>query len=341
MSCKWLGVDGNWDVRASAGSADAYLAATIFVAIAAIVRWGLGFLDHDIMPFPTFYPAVFFATVVGGAGAGIFAVGLGATLGWWAFTEPHFALFPLKPGQEISLFLFIVAALLVVWGGEHYRAITQRLQNEEGLRKLAVDELVHRLKNKIATLQAVVSFQLREHPHLRNEVAKRLTALSKVDDLILGTVGKGADLRGILSTELGPYELSRVSLEGPDIILSPKPALMMALVVHELATNAAKYGALSSPAGKVSVNWALSNKTVSMEWRESDGPMVIPRAGDGFGRRLLPRALKSLGGSVETDFEKTGLTCRMKFALQRRRRATSRAVPRGRAYGVRRGRRPP
>ena len=311
---EWLGDRSQWHSRVPAGSAKAYLAATIFVAIAGLARWGLGFLDDGILPFPTFYPAVFFATVVGGVGAGVFAAALAATLGW-GFMAPHFAFFPLSPEQEISLFLYLVSALLLVWGGEHYRTITKRLVDEEGLRQLAVEELSHRLKNKITTLQSIVSFQLREHPHLRNEVTKRLMALSKADGLIMGTAGKGADLRGILSTELGPYELSRMSLEGPDIILSPKPALMMALVTHELATNAAKYGALSSPAGRVSVNWSLSNRMMSIEWRESDGPIVTVPARNGFGLRLLSRAFETCGGSVETDFETSGLICRMKLSL--------------------------
>ncbi len=207
---EWLGDRSQWHSRVPAGSAKAYLAATIFVAIAGLARWGLGFLGDGILPFPTFYPAVFFATVVGGVGAGVFAAALAATLGW-GFMAPHFAFFPLSPEQEISLFLYLVSALLLVWGGEHYRTITKRLVDEEGLRQLAVEELSHRLKNKITTLQSIVSFQLREHPHLRNEVIKRLMALSKADGLIMGTAGKGADLRGILSTELGPYELSRMS----------------------------------------------------------------------------------------------------------------------------------
>jgi two-component sensor histidine kinase len=92
--------------------------------------------------------------------------------------------------------------------------------------------------------------------------------LSATDDLIMATQGRGASIRNILSTELGAYEMSRIAMEGPDVFLSPKLAMTMALLVHELATNAAKYGSLSNPVGKLSIYWSLSAATLSLEWRE-------------------------------------------------------------------------
>jgi HWE histidine kinase len=91
----------------------------------------------------------------------------------------------------------------------------------------------------LATIQSIISFQLRDDPQIRDAILSRLTALSATDDLIMATQGQGAGLRGILSAELRPYGVSRVSMEGPDVLLPPKLALMMALLVHELATNAA------------------------------------------------------------------------------------------------------
>jgi two-component sensor histidine kinase len=93
------------------------------------------------------------------------------------------------------------------------------------LRKLAVEELAHRLKNKIATIQSVLSYQLREHPRLRDDIIARLIALSATDELIMATQGRGASIRDILSTELGAYEMSRIAMEGPDVFLSPKLAM--------------------------------------------------------------------------------------------------------------------
>ena len=125
---------------------------------------------------------------------------------------------------------------------------------------LAVEEIAHRLKNKIASVQSIISYQLREQPQLRDDIVARLVALSATDDLIMASQGRGAPLRAILSTELKPYGLARISTEGPNIILSPTLALTMALIFHELATNAAKYGAFSRSSGKLSVHWSLADK---------------------------------------------------------------------------------
>jgi two-component sensor histidine kinase len=180
---------------------------------------------------------------------------------------------------------------------------------------LVVEELAHRLKNKIATIQSIISYRLREQPALRDDIVARLVSLSATDDLIITAHGRGASIRDILSAELRPYELSRISLDGPDILLPPNLALVMTLLVHELATNAVKYGALSCPAGKLSIYWSLLNRNVSIDWRESGGPTVGSPSHRGFGSQLLSSALDQFNGSVETTFEKDGLICRMKAVL--------------------------
>jgi two-component sensor histidine kinase len=225
---------------------------------------------------------------------------------------PYFEFAFETTGQKIDVLIYFIASLFVVWGAEHYRGLIKRLQDEENLRKLAVEELAHRLKNKIATIQSVLSYQLREHPRLRDDIIARLIALSATDDLIMATQGRGASIRDILSTELGAYEMSRIAMEGPDVFLSPKLAMTMALLVHELATNAAKYGSLSNPVGKLSIYWSLSAATLSLEWRESGGPIVASPTNRGFGLRLLSRALDQFGGAVEMAFDRTGLICKMK-----------------------------
>ncbi len=126
---------------------------------------------------------------------------------------------------------------------------------------------------------------------------------------------QGAHLRDILSTELGPYDACRISLEGSNVFLSPKIALTMALLFHELATNAAKYGAMSTPAGCLSVSWSLLSGKLSLTWRESNGPLVRPPSHRGFGTTLVSRALNQIGGNAVIDFEPSGVNCTMNVAL--------------------------
>jgi two-component sensor histidine kinase len=303
-------------------SAEAYLAATVLVAIASIVRWGLGFVGEDVFVFAAYYPAVLFATYMGGAGVGSFAALLGMAIAWWAFLPPHHAFLPLTPGHEIKLLGFLFACALIIWGADSYRRLAndyrrlaERLQDEEKLRKLAVQELGHRLKNKIATIQSIINYQLRSQPHLRDSIINRLAALSATDDLIMSTQGQGAFIRDVLSTELGAYEVSRVSIEGPPVFLSPHLAMTLALLIHELATNAAKYGALSNAAGKLSIRWSLSGRHLDLEWQESAGPIIAPPANRGFGLQLISAALVSFDGAADIMFEPTGLVCKMKATL--------------------------
>ena len=298
-----------------AGSAEAYAFATLCVAVAAAVRWVAGLWFGGIVPFATFFPAVLLAALVGGIGPGILAAIAGGTIGWWAFMAPPMAFFPLKPGQVISLIAYLITSLIIVWAAEHYRRLTKRLEDEQKFRELAVEELVHRLKNKVATIQSIVSLRLREDPQARDEIVNCLGALRATDDLIIAAQGRGARIGDILSAELRPYDVTRISIEGPEIFLSPKLALTMALLFHELATNAAKYGALSQQIGKISVRWSHADPWLNLKWRESEGPPVSVPNHRGFGTRLFLRALEQFGGKVEATFASTGLICELSVPL--------------------------
>ena len=303
-------------VRLRRGSVNAYLAAVGFVAVATVVREGVSFvLGDNIFIFSTYYPAVLFATYIGGLEVGCFTLFLGGIIGWWVFIPPHFQFFPLAVGSATRLLGYVFSASLIIWGANSYRRLAGRLEDEESLRKLAVQELAHRLKNKIATIQSIISYQLRSQPELRANIIDRLVALSATDDLIMATQGRGASIRDVLSTELGAYEVARVRMDGPDIFLPPRFAMTLALLIYELATNAAKYGALSSPTGSLSVRWSLADQLWELEWRETGGPTVGPQTHHGFGLQLLSAALGEFNGTAETVFEPNGVVCKMKATL--------------------------
>jgi two-component sensor histidine kinase len=301
--------------RRNLSPAEAYCLAAILIALASLSRWALGSFTQNLQAFTTVYPAVLFATLFGGAGPGLFVAVLGGFICWWKFLTPYTSLLPLTTADEIDLLSYFGASLAIVWATDHYRKLIKRLQDEEHFRKLAVDELAHRLKNKIATIQSIISFRLRKQPERRDEIASSLAALAATDDLITAAQGKGALIRGIFSAEIAPYDVSRISMSGPECLLPPKLALTMALLVHELATNAAKYGALSISTGKLSIDWSLSNTRLSVIWRESDGPNVTPPNHNGFGTRLIRQALEQFDGKAEVDFAPTGLVCKLSVVL--------------------------
>ncbi len=297
-----------------AGSAGAYAFAAFCVAAAALIRWAIGSFFEGVVPFATFFPAVLFAALVGGIGPGMFAAILGGIIGWWAFVDPPMAFLPLTSGAWVSLVAYFITSLIIVWVAEHYRKLTKRLEDEEKFRQLAVEELAHRLKNKVATIQSIVSLRLREDPQTRDEILKCFGSLKATDDLIIATQGKGASIGDIISAELRPYDAARISIKGPDILLPPKLALTMALLFHELATNAAKYGALSRSVGRISVQWS-SDAWLNLEWRENEGPAVSVPSHHGFGTRLFLRALAQFGGKVDATFFPTGLVCKLSVPL--------------------------
>ena len=188
---------------------------------------------------------------------------------------------------------------------------SERLQAEEQFRKRAVDELAHRLRNKVATVQAIMYSLLRNHPALRDEVSRRLGALSATDDLLIAAHGNGGDLAQILRAELAPYDQSRITADGPQVALEPNLAFTMALLLHELATNAAKYGSLSRGEGTVVVRWSRAGSRLDLEWRELGGPPVRKPERRGFGTQLVTSALGAFGGEAQAHFEPTGLVVRI------------------------------
>lgn len=298
-----------------AGSAEAYAFAACCVAIAALLRWAVGSFFEGVVPFATFFPAALFAALVGGIGPGTFAALVGGVVGWWAFLGHPASFLPLKSGEWISLVAYLITSLAIVWAGDHYRKLTERLEDEEKFRQLAVEELAHRLKNKVATIQSIVSLRLREDPQTRDDILSCFGSLKATDDLIIATQGKGASIGDIISAELRPYDAGRISIKGPDILLAPKLALTMALLFHELATNAAKYGALSCAVGRISVRWSYSDAGLNLEWRESEGPPVSVPNHRGFGTRLFLRALAQFGGKIDATFASTGLVCELSVPL--------------------------
>ena len=142
----------------------------------------------------------------------------------------------------------------------------------------------------------------------------RLAALTATDQLIEEANGRGAFVHDIAKTQLGPYVTSRVVIQGPDVQLPPKYALSIALLVHELATNSAKYGSLSVPSGMVLLNSRVTGTLLEIDCRERQGPPVSSPKKQGFGR-LLSRALAQFGGGTDILFEPSGVICKMRITL--------------------------
>ncbi|MFC0407763.1 sensor histidine kinase [Roseomonas elaeocarpi] len=192
-------------------------------------------------------------------------------------------------------------------------------QAEAERRALLLAEMGHRVKNTLATVQAVAAQTLRQSgvpAEVQQAFSARLLALARSHELLTRGDGEGARLAEVVERALLPYGGSdRAALSGPSVRLPANAVEMFGLAFHELATNAAKYGALSVPEGRVEVRWSLREARsggwlVDVTWREHDGPAVAPPQRQGFGSRLLEHGLvRDLGGTVKLDFRPEGLEC--------------------------------
>jgi PAS domain S-box-containing protein len=193
--------------------------------------------------------------------------------------------------------------------------ITER-KSADARQRLLANELNHRVKNSLATVQAIAAQSLRGadvSPEARERFMARLIALARANDVLVAETWTGASLASVAAEMANPHgDDERFTIAGPQVHLAPQTATAMALGLHELATNAAKYGALSTPEGRVSLTWALEGegqaRRLKLIWRETGGPPVGAPGQAGFGSRLIERGLASeLQANVRLVYAPSGV----------------------------------
>ena len=199
--------------------------------------------------------------------------------------------------------------------------ITARVEAQD-LREVLIHELSHRVKNTLATVQAIASHSARQANSLEAFMVSfsgRLQALSRAHDLLVETGWTGSEVGVLARRTLDPYGVGeRVTLDGQEVTLRPQAGVAMVMILHELATNAAKYGALSGAEGHVSVTWrraeGVDGEQVHVDWTETAGPRVEEPSRRGFGTVLVERlATNDLHGSARIAYDPTGLRCTLTF----------------------------
>ena len=206
----------------------------------------------------------------------------------------------------------------IVGASKIARDITERKRQETFIALLS-REVDHRAKNLLAVVHAIVSLTEGETAAgVKAAIVGRVQALASAHNLLANSHWQGAPLETIVEKELAPYcseGNSRALISGQGLKVGPKTAQAVAIVVHELATNAAKYGALSIPAGRVRVEWSLTaNQDLTIHWAETEGPELIPPSREGFGTRVVRMMIKNqLDGDVRFDWRDTGLVCDMRI----------------------------
>jgi two-component system, chemotaxis family, CheB/CheR fusion protein len=180
-------------------------------------------------------------------------------------------------------------------------------------------ELNHRVKNTLAVIQSIATRTLTHASTVeeaREAFGSRLMNLAKAHDILTRESWMGANLAEVVADTVKPHVSSqnRFRIEGPDVHLAPSAALAIAMALHELATNAAKYGALSTEDGVATIGWKVSgadaDRRLTLHWTESGGPKVVPPTRSGFGSLMIQRVLAAeLGGEVGVSYESSGVVC--------------------------------
>ena len=306
-----------WSLKLKLSMALRCLVAVSLVLIVAVAREAFG---PDFLPFLFFIPVVLGIALILGAGPGLLAafVSAGASLASYVFAYGH-------PNYErigsTTLYTVVLAGLVVF--AATLRSMFEQLHEKSEVRELVNTELAHRLKNQLAVVQSIVTQSLRSEnvdPTVRSSVSQRLIALGAASNILTQTSWSGGDMQTLCHDVLRhKADACRLRMKGEAAELDARIVLPMALALHELATNAAKYGALSCPEGApgwVDVAWsdADADGLITLDWIEHGGPTVAPPTRSGFGSRLIDVSIRNtLAGSAAMDYADGRLHCRLKF----------------------------
>lgn len=207
---------------------------------------------------------------------------------------------------------------------QHFISLTEttRFKVAQNNAAMLIDELNHRVKNTLATVQSIVAQATRGSPDpglVRERIETRIAALSRSHDLLGREKWDGADLRDLVSEALAPFSeiggrAERFTIDGEEVRLLPKATLALGIAFNELATNAVKYGAFSNHAGTIAISWTLEHEAdgrwLCLYWREQGGPQVSPPSRKGFGSRVIEQGLAhELEGKIKLTYPPEGVVC--------------------------------
>jgi two-component sensor histidine kinase len=219
----------------------------------------------------------------------------------------------------------VIGSILLLTGLAFAVRMATTIARGEMLHDLLIEELNHRVKNTLAILQAIAVQTFRSASKTERETFEgRLGALAEAHNLLSKEKWQGSELLDVIGRVLQPYVLNnpaRLRMSGPRVPLSPRLAVVLSMIVHEMATNAAKYGALSNDTGTVALDWEVITENAKpklrLTWTEAGGPAVVTPVQIGFGSRLIERSARDqLGGEATVDFLPGGVVYTVICALE-------------------------
>ena len=287
----------------------AYGITTALFVIATIIRIILSPFILSPAPFFTYYPAVLLTAFFCGLWPAIFAIAISGVTAWYLFLPPRG--FELNSHAAVAMLAFFVIAVLIVAVVASLHVAIKKILAQEQQAILLSKELEHRTSNLLTVIQSIAHRSLAGNLSLaqgRKNFEARLHALARTHRQLTNSKRDAVSLEEIIRSELEPFS-SRTEIEGTEIFLDYQLAQRFCLAVHELTTNALKYGALSAPTGGVRIGWSVSKngngRELKFRWEEYGGPVVSMPTKEGFGSTLLKAAF----ANTRVDYLPHGFSC--------------------------------
>ena len=293
-------------------SAEALAIALICLAGATALRFLGSWTNSDFL-FATYFPAIMAAGLLAGIPAAVGVTIASAIIVRLFFVPPYLQAGSHNYSEYIDFLMYLISAALTVCFAHYCRVVLKRLHKRNLTNEILARELQHRSKNVCAVLDVIVRKSLADDPERAKKLFGRIKTMMYANELLTTPQPQLLTLKKLLLQAFVPYGDDRLETSGPEIFIEPEAARHLILLIHELVTNAAKYGSLSRLSGRVLAEWQEDDGTILLKWKESGGPRIDLPKREGFGSQLAAACLKALSGTIQQDFAPDGLACSIKF----------------------------
>lgn len=298
--------------RISPFSFDALTIALISLGAATALRLLGNWTNSDFL-FATYFPAILAAGLLAGIPAALAVTIASAVIVRLFFVPSYFHASSHSYGELIDFLMYLLSAALTISFAHYCRVVLKRLHKRNLANEILAKELQHRSKNVCAAIDVIVRKSLADEPERASKVFGRIKAMMHANELLTASQPQLLTVKQLLLEAFAPYGEDRVQAFGPEVALHPYSARHLILLVHELVTNAVKYGALSRLSGCVLVDWREDGETILLTWKEIGGPAIDPPQRIGFGSQLMTACIKALSGSMQQKFAPEGFSCSVTF----------------------------
>jgi two-component sensor histidine kinase len=295
-------------------SIDALTIALISLGAATALRFIGNWTNSDFL-FAAYFPAILAAGLLAGIPAAL-GVTIASTIIVRLFFVPsYFHAGSHSYGELVDFLMYLVSAGLTISFSHYCRVVLKRLHRRNLTNEILAKELQHRSKNVCAAIDVIVRKSLADDPERAKKVFGRIKAMMHANELLTASQPQLLTVKQLLLETFAPYGEDRLQAFGPEITLDPDAARHLILLVHELVTNAVKYGSLSRLSGRVLADWREDGDTIVLAWKESGGPRIETPQRVGFGSHLMTACIKALSGTMQQNFAPDGFSCSVTFKL--------------------------